>query len=211
MQAHAGGDATVARRTPAILTVPAVATAWCSALLVWLFYRLRVIDFLTASRCVALSPGSFGIRVRRFWYRWTLAACGEDLTVDWLATFKTPQARVGARVFIGSMSWIAEADIRDDVMIAARSAIQGGPDTHGSTRIDVPMSQQPGRLVTVVIGPDVWIGTGATVLADVSPGTIVAAGAVVTRSFPEYAILGGVPARMLRRRGETTDLADIDA
>ena len=88
-------------------------------------------------------------------------------------------------------------------MIAARAAIQGGGRTHGIDRIDIPMNQQPGSLETVAIGSDVWIGTGATVLADVAPGTVVAAGAVVTTSFPAFSVLAGVPARVIRQRGET--------
>jgi acetyltransferase-like isoleucine patch superfamily enzyme len=108
---------------------------------------------------------------------------------------------VGAGVFIGSMCWVAEADIKDDVMVASRSAIQGGGRTHGMERVDVPMNRQAGAPVTVTIGPDVWIGTGATILADVAPGTVVAAGAVVTTTYPPHSILAGVPARVLRQRG----------
>jgi acetyltransferase-like isoleucine patch superfamily enzyme len=176
------------------------AAAWTASYGLWLLYRLGAFSFQTASRLLALVPGAFGIRARRCWYRRTLEACGDDVVVDWLTALKTPQARLGQRVHIGSMCWIAEADIRDDVMIGSRCAIQGGGRTHGFDRLDVPMRQQPGTLTTVVIGPDVWIGTGVSVLADVSPGTVVAAGAVVTEPFPPCAILGGVPARVIRQR-----------
>ena len=197
-------DPTASRsRVRAVLVAPAVGAAWTGAAAAWLLYRSRLLGFLSASRLLALAPGAFGIRLRRFWYGWTLAACGDDLVVDWLATFKTPTARVGSRVFVGSLCWIAEADIRDDVMIAARAAVQGGPHTHGTERLDIPMNRQPGALTPVVIGPDAWVGTGATILADVARGTVVAAGAVVTRSFADYSVLAGVPARLVRRRGES--------
>lgn len=54
----------------------------------------------------------------------------------------------------------------------------------------------------IVIGNDVWIGYEAVVLAGVriGDGAIVAARSVVTRDVPPYAVVGGVPARVIRRR-----------
>ena len=57
------------------------------------------------------------------------------------------------------------------------------------------------------IGNDVWLGAGASILAGVKigDGAIVAAGAVVTKDVPPYAIVGGVPARVIKYRfGEAT-------
>ena len=53
-----------------------------------------------------------------------------------------------------------------------------------------------------VIGNDVWIGDGATIMRGVrvGDGAIVAAGAVVTKDVPPYAIVAGVPARVVRYR-----------
>lgn len=55
----------------------------------------------------------------------------------------------------------------------------------------------------LVIGNDVWIGDRVTILSgcrSVGDGAVLAAGAVVTRDIPPFAIVGGVPARMLRAR-----------
>ena len=54
----------------------------------------------------------------------------------------------------------------------------------------------------IIIGDDVWIGWGATILSGVriGQGAVVAAGAVVTTDVPPYAIVGGVPAKIIKYR-----------
>jgi acetyltransferase-like isoleucine patch superfamily enzyme len=118
-----------------------------------------------------------------------------------MGVLKTPIISVGSRVFVGSFCFIAECVLRDEVRIAHHSVVQGGPHTHGFERLDIPMSEQAGAIRAVSIGPNVWIGAGARILSDVAPGTMVGAGAVVTKLFEENAILVGVPARCLRLRG----------
>lgn len=58
------------------------------------------------------------------------------------------------------------------------------------------------RSHAVTIGHDVWIGHGAIILAgrNIGTGAVVAGGAIVTRDVPDYTIVAGNPARIIRRR-----------
>ena len=63
----------------------------------------------------------------------------------------------------------------------------------------------------IVVGNDVWIGYEAVILAGatIGDGAIIAARAVVTRDVPPYTIVGGVPARPIRRRFSDQEIARL--
>ena len=54
----------------------------------------------------------------------------------------------------------------------------------------------------IIIGHECWIGIGVTVLSgvEIGNGCVVAAGSVITKSFPPYSIIGGSPAKLIRMR-----------
>ena len=73
---------------------------------------------------------------------------------------------------------------------------------HGSYTRDIPITMQDYEDAGIVIGDDVWIGGAAIILSGVTigKGAIIAAGAVVNKDVPEYAIVGGIPAKVLKYR-----------
>lgn len=165
-----------------------------------LLHRAKWVSFPTASRGLALLPGTLGAVSRADWYRRTLTGCGDDLRVAWMGVIKTPRTRVGRNVYVGEFCHIGWAEIGDDVLLGGHITVLSGGRHHGVESLDVPMAKQEGELALVKIGSDVWIGNGAIVMADVAPGSVIAAGAVVTRTFAPYSVLAGVPARVLRSR-----------
>ena len=73
---------------------------------------------------------------------------------------------------------------------------------HGFDDINIPSIQQDYYDADIIIGDDVWIGAGTIILAGVhiGNGCVIAAGAVVNKDVPDYAIVGGVPAKVLKYR-----------
>lgn len=64
---------------------------------------------------------------------------------------------------------------------------------------------------TVAIGNDVWIGSSAKIMEGVTigDGAVVAAGAIVTRDVPPYAIVGGIPAKIIKYRFDTETIQKL--
>lgn len=73
---------------------------------------------------------------------------------------------------------------------------------HGTQRNGVPMVYQDRVNADINIGNDVWIGSNAVILKGVTigEGSIVAAGAVVTKEVAPFSIVGGVPAKFIKER-----------
>jgi acetyltransferase-like isoleucine patch superfamily enzyme len=115
-------------------------------------------------------------------------------------------------------------DIASDVFLGPYTVVYGhggvtiGKDTliamHCrilSSDHDLPAPGSPGRVrdlpdvrKSTAIGEDVWLGAGVTVLGGVTigDGCVVGAGAVVTRDLPPQSVALGVPARVVKMRGE---------
>ena len=90
--------------------------------------------------------------------------------------------------------------IGSNVQIAAYTFLNGG--THKFDDLDVPVMHQERSGIGIEVGDNAWIGADAKVLDGVSVGrdSIIAAGAVVTKDVPEFAIVGGMPAKLIRNR-----------
>ncbi|WP_437375912.1 acyltransferase [Inquilinus limosus] len=94
------------------------------------------------------------------------------------------------------------------VRIAAGAMIAGFD--HVSDDPETPIALQGVSSKGIEIGDDVWIGANAVITDGVRIGShcIVAAGAVVTRDVPDYALVGGNPARVIRDRRRPRGAAD---
>ncbi|WP_092423827.1 acyltransferase [Devosia crocina] len=109
----------------------------------------------------------------------------------------------GAHCTVNSYAMISgKVRCGDGVRIASHASLVGF--NHGFDDPDVPIYLQKHESRGIVVEDDVWIGANA-VLVDgvrVGRGAVIAAGAVVSKDVPSMAIVGGVPAKVLRRRGQ---------
>lgn len=75
---------------------------------------------------------------------------------------------------------------------------------HGFYTTEIPTKEQDYMDAPIVVEDDVWIGAGSIILAGVTigKGAIIGAGAVVNKDVPPYAIVGGVPAKVIKYRNQ---------
>ncbi len=132
-----------------------------------------------------------------------LDTCGDDVNIEHGAWFGSGRGiSVGDRSAIGLDALvIGPVTIGRDVMMGPRCVLLSTNHEFGST--DVPMNAQGFQADRpIVIEDDVWIGAGTTILpgCHLGRGSIVGAGSVVTHSIDPWSVVGGNPARLLRRR-----------
>lgn len=94
--------------------------------------------------------------------------------------------------------------IGNDVITADR--ISFVTNIHQYENIDQPIKNQPSVSGPIEIGDGAWIGMNATILANTHIGKncVVAAHSVVKGDFPDYCVIGGTPAQILKRYNENT-------
>lgn len=116
---------------------------------------------------------------------------------------------IGDNVSIGPNCTISAVNAR--FVVEGNTAIAEGLSVHtgnhelrvGKFVTDISEStKSKGFDKDIIVENDVWIGCNVTLLSGVrvGRGSIVAAGAVVTKSFPPYSVIGGVPAKLIKQR-----------
>lgn len=173
-------------------------------------------------------PGRIGRLLRRLYWGCRLGAAGSGISIGtnveivgarniyfgdtvYVVDGAILRAELGGLTFGSRIAINGGARIvADKGSINIGSGVMIGPNVlirasnHASDDITRPIWEQGQTGGRILIGDDVWIAGNSVILSGVTIGShvIVAAGAVVSRDVPDYAIVGGVPAKVIRYRRE---------
>ena len=163
----------------------------------YLFYT-KIATYLPKTRN---SSDGFFEKIRAKSIKGYVDSCGIEINVQ-------RRAVVARRISIGDYSGIGErCVIQGNVRIG--SHVMMGPEVliytqnHNFSRVDIPMDEQGfSEEKQVVIEDDVWIGARVIILPGVKigRGSVIGAGAVVSKSIPEYSVAVGNPAKVVKKR-----------
>ncbi len=127
--------------------------------------------------------------------------CGRNVNLQKRAVFST-RLEIGDNSSIGIDCFVqGKVKIGANVMMGPQVLIY--TQNHNHERTDIPMILQGYENEKMVcIGDDVWIGSRATILPGVTigKGTIIGASAVVTKDVPDYSVVAGNPAKVVKCR-----------
>jgi len=153
-----------------------------------------------------MTSAGLGPKLRALFYETTLPKCGKDLYVHSGVVFYFPyNVTIGDNVYFNRNVFITARDeviIGNNVLIGPNVVINTGNHTFSDR--NVPIVKQGHTSEKIVIGDDVWIAANAIILkgVNIGEGSVIAAGAVVNKDVPPYTVVGGVPAKKIKARGD---------
>lgn len=112
--------------------------------------------------------------------------------------------KIGNRSTFGNDCYFGAAggiEVGEDVV--AGQYIRFHSENHNYDALDILIKEQGETHKGIKIGNNCWIGAGAVFLdgSELGDGCVVAANAVVTKTFPLNSVIGGIPAKIIKRRG----------
>lgn len=169
--------------------------------IVYLIYKYLIRSVFPSSTDPVL--GSFSKKLRGYCGKILFESCGKNINIEKGAFFAS-----GRNIKIGDNSGLGiNCKVPNNIKIGKN--VMMGPNVtiyysnHKFDRTDIPMNQQgfdqPNQ---TIIDDDVWIGSHVIMTPGrhIKKGTIIGAGSIVTKDFPEYSIIGGNPAKLIKLR-----------
>lgn len=171
-------------------------------LLYWLLNLALNNDALFAgfSQFVSLFPGKSGSLLRTGFYRFSMHYCHPNVVIGFGALFSQRNTSIAKNTYIGPQCNIGKCRIGQDTLLGSGVHIMSGKGQHNFDDLSTPIKNQGGTFEQVTIGDDCWVGNNALIMANVGNHCVVAAGSVVINDIPDYAIVAGNPAKVIKMR-----------
>lgn len=177
---------------------------------------------------ISVVPGQTGILLRRVWYKLVLKH-GEHLLIGTGCKFVCSDSisfcgstfindgcyfyAEGGSITVGDRTSFnngvhINASCGGRIVIGAYGLIGPGvlmrTANHKFSERDVNIRDQGHEPADIIIGDDCWIGANAVILGGVTigNGAVIGAGAVVTKDVPAFGIAVGIPAKVIKYRGQ---------
>lgn len=161
---------------------------------------VKLTRYVYVSELISLIPFRIGELIRYYFYKNSLASCGDDVVISFGSIISYPSVTIGSHVWIGTYNIFGNVDIGDYTLTAQCCHFLSGSQHHGFDDIETPIRYQPGVPGRLKIGPDIWVGANSTVMANIGQGCVIGAGSVVTKDIPDYSVAVGNPAHIIRTR-----------
>ncbi len=189
--------------------------------------KLSKLIFQIYISIVSSIPTEIGIRLRAVAYRFLFKKCGRNLRVDSGVTILGfENISLGDNISIMKNSYIyahdgGELTIGDNFTLNSNSQLGAsfgkiiiGNDcaiapncllrasNHRFDNPDIPFRKQGHTYGEIILEDDIWIASNCVITADTVVGrsSIIGAGSIVTKNIEPYSIVGGVPAKLIRKR-----------
>lgn len=154
----------------------------------------------------ALPSAGIGPKKRKIFYKFTMPNGVDFQFLHPGLVINFPEnVRLGNNLIFNrnvSITARKRVTLGNDVMLGPNVVINDS--NHLFIDKDTPITKQGHTAEEIVIEDDVWIAANCVILKGVhiGKGAVVAAGSVVTKDVPPYAVVAGVPARQIKNRGE---------
>jgi len=158
--------------------------------------------FTGFAQLLSLFPGISGSYLRVAFYRLAMQKCQKELFIGFGTLFSQHQTELLNGVYIGPQCNIGKCRIEENCLLGSGVHVMSGKRQHNYTDIDIPIREQEGILKSITIGEDTWVGNGALIMANVGKKCIIGAGSVVISDIPNYSIVAGNPAKIIKSRKE---------
>lgn len=156
--------------------------------------------FASFSQFLSLFPGKTGSYLRVAFYRNAMTSCHTNVVISFASLFSQQDIEIEEGVYIGPQCNIGCCKIGRNSLIASGVHIMSGKNQHNFDDLSIPIQQQGGYIEKISIGEDCWVGNGSLIMANIGKQCVVGAGSVVVSDVPDFSIVVGNPAKLVKKR-----------